>query len=237
MEEKKGLFRSWVDRFRGEDKRTEEEPAEGAAQEEAGEPPVSEQQEAEPPQQEKAGGLFSWLDWRSAEGEEEPEEEKGPGFFERLRLGLSKTQETLVGGIDRLLLGKKQIDADTLEELEELLITSDLGVAATTELIRGLEQRLKRNELQDPQALKAALKQDIRERLSHGQARLDLSAGAPFVVLVVGVNGAGKTTTIGKLAARFAAEGRKTLVVAGDTFRAAAIEQLEVWGERAGVEV
>ncbi len=166
-----------------------------------------------------------------------PEEAAKPGFFERLKKGLSKTHDSLIGRIDTLVLGKKEIDADTLEELEEILITADIGVQTTVELIRTLEQRLKRKELIDGDALKTALKEEILARLSRHAATLDTGAASPYVIMVIGVNGVGKTTTIGKLASRFATTGKKVLLVAGDTFRAAAAEQLEVWGERAGVDV
>jgi fused signal recognition particle receptor len=168
---------------------------------------------------------------------EEVKEEIKPGFFERLKKGLSKTHDNLVGRIDTLLLGKKKIDADTLEELEEILITADIGVKTAVELIRTLEQRLNRNELQDADALKAALREELLDRLSRYSAPLDTSASSPFVIMVIGVNGVGKTTTIGKLASRYASEGKKVLMAAGDTFRAAAAEQLEIWGKRAGVDV
>lgn len=168
---------------------------------------------------------------------DEPKEEKRPGFFERLKSGLSKTHENLVGRIDTLLLGKKRIDADTLEELEEILIMADIGVPTAVELVRTLEQRLKRNELQDADTLKSALKEEILARLSKHCAPLDMGLHAPFVIMVIGVNGVGKTTTIGKLARRFTAEGKKVLLAAGDTFRAAAAEQLEIWGKRAGIDV
>jgi fused signal recognition particle receptor len=164
-------------------------------------------------------------------------DEGRPGFFERLKIGLSKTHENLVGRIDTLLLGKKQIDADTLEELEEILITADIGVVTAVELIRNLEQRLKRNELQNVAALKDALKEELLARLTKHSAALDTGLHSPFVIMVIGVNGVGKTTTIGKLACRFTAEGKKVLLAAGDTFRAAAAEQLEIWGKRVGVEV
>ncbi|RII24992.1 MAG: signal recognition particle-docking protein FtsY [Geobacter sp.] len=165
------------------------------------------------------------------------EPEARPGFFERLKKGLSRTQENLIGRIDTLLLGKKQIDADTLEELEEILITADIGVATSVELIRTLEQRLKRNELQDGDALKGALREEILARLEKYSAPLDIDRTTPFVIVVIGVNGVGKTTTIGKLANRYALSGKKVLLAAADTFRAAAAEQLEIWGERAGVDV
>jgi fused signal recognition particle receptor len=167
----------------------------------------------------------------------ETNQDTRPGFFERLKKGLSKTHANLIGRIDALVLGKKQIDADTLEELEEILITADIGVSTTVELIRTLEQRLKRNELQDADALKKALKEEILARLSWQSASLDTSLASPYVILVIGVNGVGKTTTIGKLASRFIAERKKVLLAAGDTFRAAAAEQLEIWGKRAGADV
>jgi len=165
------------------------------------------------------------------------ENKKTAGFFERLKSGLSKTHANLIGRIDTLVLGKKQIDADTLEGLEEILITADIGAATTVELIRTLEQRLKRNELKDGETLKKALKEEILARLSWQSASLDVSSSSPYVILVIGVNGVGKTTTIGKLASKFTAQGKKVLLAAGDTFRAAAAEQLEIWGERSGAEV
>ncbi len=169
---------------------------------------------------------------KTTETSQEPE-----GFFSRLKNGLKKTTDGLVGRIDALVLGKKEIDADTLEELEEILITSDIGVHTAMELIRSLEQRLSRNELKDGEALRAALKADLLERLMAHHSTLHPEGTAPFVILVVGVNGVGKTTTIGKLAARYTAQGKRVLLAAGDTFRAAAAEQLSIWGERAGVEV
>jgi fused signal recognition particle receptor len=160
-----------------------------------------------------------------------------PNFFERLKSGLKKTKDGLVGRIDALVLGKKTIDADTLEELEEILITSDIGVKTTVELIRTLEQRLGRNELKDGEALRAALKEEILARLTAHHRSLDIRSQKLFVLLVIGVNGVGKTTTIGKLASRFSASGNKVLLAAADTFRAAAAEQLIAWGNRSGVDV
>ncbi|MBL0224495.1 MAG: signal recognition particle-docking protein FtsY [Geobacteraceae bacterium] len=170
-----------------------------------------------------------------ADVQEKPKGE--PGFFERLKQGLKKTTDGLVGRIDTLVLGKKVIDAETLEELEEILITSDIGVKTTVELIRTLEQRLGRNELKDGAALRAALKEEILARLVAHHQVLDMTGSRPFVLLVIGVNGVGKTTTIGKLASRYSADGRKVLLAAADTFRAAAAEQLESWGSRSGVDV
>lgn len=165
------------------------------------------------------------------------EEAAKPNFFERLKRSLSKTHESIVGRMDALLLGKKQIDTDTLEELEEILITADLGVKTTVDLIRTLEQRLKRDELQDGAALKKALKEEIQLRLMAHASPLVVAGKTPFVILVIGVNGVGKTTTIGKLAAKYTGEGKRVLLAAGDTFRAAAAEQLELWSQRVGADI
>jgi fused signal recognition particle receptor len=165
------------------------------------------------------------------------EQEKPRGFFERLKQGLSKTSESLVGRIDALLLGRKEVDAATLEELEEILISADIGVATTVELVRGLEKRLGRNELKNADALRSSLKLDLLARMEPYAARFDTAAHTPFVILVVGVNGVGKTTTIGKLASKFTQDGRKVLLAAADTFRAAAADQLAIWAERAGVDL
>jgi len=165
------------------------------------------------------------------------EETAKPSFFERLKSSLSKTHESIVGRMDTLLLGKKRIDTDTLEELEEILITADLGVKTTVDLIRTLEARLKRDELQDGAALKRALKEEILLRLMAHSSPLVVSGTTPFVILVIGVNGVGKTTTIGKLAAKYAGEGKRVLLAAGDTFRAAAAEQLELWSQRVGADI
>lgn len=159
------------------------------------------------------------------------------GLFERLKAGLKRTADGLMGRIDALVLGKKSIDADTLEELEEILITSDIGVKTTVELIRSLESRLSRNELKDGEALRGALKEELLARLRAHHKPLEITGKQPYVLLVVGVNGVGKTTTIGKLASRYAAEGRKVLLAAADTFRAAAADQLEIWAKRANVDL
>jgi fused signal recognition particle receptor len=158
------------------------------------------------------------------------------GFLNRLMRGLSKTRENLVQGMDRLFTGKKVIDADLLEELEELLITSDLGVATTMELIQRTQKKVDRKELSEPSALKAFLKEEIFNLLQFKVEPFSWER-KPLVVMVIGVNGTGKTTTIGKLAAQLRETGKSVLLVAADTFRAAAIEQLEIWGERANCPV
>lgn len=188
------------------------------------------------------GNLFSKITGGAADEEQilqSPAEQEKPksSFFERLKQGLSKTSDALVGGIDRLLLGKKEIDADTLEELEEILISADIGVTTTVELVRELEQKLKRDELKDGDALRRALKEAILTRIAPYAQPLHPVGQTPFVILVIGVNGVGKTTTIGKLASRYALDGKKVLIAAADTFRAAAADQLAVWADRAGVDI
>jgi fused signal recognition particle receptor len=158
-------------------------------------------------------------------------------FFSRLRERLHRSRERLADRVDRLVLGKKTIDADVMDDLEEILITSDLGVQATQLLLERVSDRVKRKELQDPGRLREALREEIARILSVDAPPFDPAAAKPFVIMVIGVNGVGKTTTIGKLAHRIKTSGLSPLLVAGDTFRAAAIEQLERWGERIHVPV
>jgi fused signal recognition particle receptor len=232
MAEKKGFFRGLIDKLSGAVSPAEEKTA--VAERETLPPQVTTPLPiAESAAPDKAVVPESADKTVSVEKEKEAR----PGFFERLKQGLSKTHADLVGRIDSLVLGKKQIDADTLEELEEILITADIGVATAVELIRMLEQRLKRNELKDGETLKKALKEEILARLLKQSIPLDTSSASPYVILVIGVNGVGKTTTIGKLSSRFILEGKSVILAAGDTFRAAAAEQLEIWGERAGADV
>lgn len=167
----------------------------------------------------------------------EPEAPVKVSLFERMRAGLAKTQASLVGRIDALLSSSQGIDEDLMEELEEVLVTADFGMQTTMSLMQSLEERISAGEAPDPQALRGLLKDEIRQRLRLEAAPLDLESSAPYVIMVVGVNGVGKTTTIGKLAHQFVSQGKTVLLGAGDTFRAAAAEQLAVWGERAGVEV
>lgn len=159
-----------------------------------------------------------------------------PSLFERMRSGLSKTSSSLVGRIDTLFRGR-QVDEDLLEELEEILITADLGMKTTQELMQALHKSRARGEAKTPEDLRKVLMEEIRLRLTLDVPPLDLQQAKPMVLMVVGVNGVGKTTTIGKLAHQFSSQGLKVLLGAGDTFRAAAADQLEVWGGRAGVEV
>ena len=160
------------------------------------------------------------------------------GFFARLKDGLSQTRSNFTKGLSNIIIGSKSIDDDLLEEIETLLLTSDVGIEATEEIISNLTQRLARKELTDEDALFAALKEDMRALLEVSNKPLNLDIGkSPFVILMVGINGAGKTTTIGKLAQRFKQEGKHVMLAAGDTFRAAAVEQLQSWGKRNGVPV
>jgi fused signal recognition particle receptor len=160
------------------------------------------------------------------------------GFLRRLRSGLAKTRTQLAAGVGNLLLGKKEIDDAMLEALETSLLLADVGVAATTRIMEALTRRVKRKQLNDSAALYDALRTELVELLLPISRPFAPSPDRhPFVVLVVGVNGAGKTTTIGKLAQRLKAEGRSVLLAAGDTFRAAAVEQLSSWGQRLGVPV
>jgi fused signal recognition particle receptor len=157
------------------------------------------------------------------------------GRFRRLRERLGRTRETLAGGLDRLLRGRKEVDAALLEELEELLITADLGVDTTLFLIGALQEKLRRRELADVERLKAALKAEMVALLASPPP--PMISARPWVVLVVGINGVGKTTTIAKLAHQARLQGLSPMLVAADTFRAAAVEQLEIWGERVGAPV
>jgi fused signal recognition particle receptor len=177
-----------------------------------------------------------------AEGEGQPSgEEAGAaapaGFFGRLKQGLAKTRQGFVQKIDRILFGKKAIDADTLVELEEALVTADLGVQTSMRLIGEIQGRVDRKELTSPESLRAHLRDAIQQILVEDEGHFELGDQRPYVLMVVGVNGVGKTTTIGKIAAQYRERGRKVILAAGDTFRAAAVEQLEVWGGRVGAEV
>ena len=159
------------------------------------------------------------------------------GFFQRLKEGLFKTHEGLVGKIDQLVAGKKKIDEALLAELEEILIISDIGVKTTQELLDNLAAKVRRRELEDADLLRISLREQIFQVLSQQEKPMDLDAARPFIIMVIGVNCTGKTTTICKMAQKFKAQCKTVLLVAADTFRAAAIEQLEVWGQRVGCEV
>ena len=153
------------------------------------------------------------------------------GFFDRLKAGLTKTREKFIDKIDEILHGAPKIDDELLDELEETLITSDVGMQTTEKLIEGLRKGIRRAEINSPADVKNFLANQIRDILTEEEGTFDY-VEPPRVILMIGVNGAGKTTTIGKLAAYYKAQGKKVMMAAADTFRAGAIDQLEIWAER-----
>ena len=157
------------------------------------------------------------------------------GFFDKLKSGLSKTKNAVVGQIDNVLKSFVKVDEDLLDELEEILYCSDMGAETTEEVIDELRERITDGRLKQSSEVRCALKEILRSKVGDAE-ELNLST-TPSVILVIGVNGVGKTTTIGKISAKLKADGKKVIVAAADTFRAAAIDQLEVWTERAGVEL
>ena len=177
----------------------------------------------------------------AAELEAVPEEAPAPvkekkGFFARLKEGLDKTRKNILGGVDTVLGSFTKIDEDLFEELEEALIMADMGVQTTMDIVENLRQRVKKERATDPAVIKDMLIDEITAILQDGVEEEE-NLPSPTVMLVIGVNGVGKTTSIGKLSHNFKNEGKSVLLAAADTFRAAAIDQLEVWGQRAGIEV
>jgi fused signal recognition particle receptor len=163
--------------------------------------------------------------------------EQEPSLLEKLKSGVQKTRAGLVSALEDALQGKKQIDADLLDELEYTLISSDMGVCTTNEILETIRSRVERHQLNDAGQLQGLIREQLLEILRTSERAPARVAEPPAVILVVGVNGSGKTTTIGKLANRFKKEDRSVLLCAADTFRAAAIEQLEIWGQRTGAPV
>lgn len=198
-------------------------PQTGPAQAEAEAPAPAPQLEPEP----------------EPEPQPEPEQEAPQvSVFERVRKGLGKTRANLTGGFSGLFSIGKKIDADLLEEIETTLLMADVGVTATTEIIESLTDKMERNQLKDGDALRKALRDQLHGLLADVSHPLDINIDKkPYVMLMVGVNGVGKTTTIGKLTKLFQQDGKSVMLAAGDTFRAAAVEQLQVWGERNNVPV
>ena len=170
------------------------------------------------------------------ESEENSETEKKQGFFSRLVAGLTKTRDSFVSGIDSIFSGFSSIDDDFYEEIEEILIMGDIGVRATQEILENLQQKVKENHIKQPEECKELLIQSIKEQMEVGETAYCFEH-EKSVVLVVGVNGVGKTTSVGKLAGKLKAQGRKVVLAAADTFRAAAGAQLEEWAHRAGVDM
>lgn len=158
------------------------------------------------------------------------------GFFDKLKLGLGKTRDSLNDKINGVFSNFRKVDEELLEELEEILIMSDIGVETATDIISKLRDRIKLEKLQDEESVKNALKQEMKVILDKEEHKLKLET-KPSVILVVGVNGVGKTTSIGKIANNLKNSGKKVVVAAADTFRAAAVEQLEIWANRAGVDI
>ena len=159
------------------------------------------------------------------------------GFFDRLKKGLAKTRDTFTNKIEKLIIGYADIDDDLLDELEETLIMSDVGVKTTERLMADVRKGIKKKDINTPEDLKPFLVEKISEILSTGSDETRIASAGPTVLLVIGVNGVGKTTTIGKLAAYYKEQGKSVMLAAADTFRAAAIDQLQIWGDRTGVPV
>ena len=188
------------------------------------------QKEEQEEEQEEEQNIQDLEDLQNAE-----KEQHGTGFLNRLKQGLSKTREIFATDIDDLFTGKRKLDDDMLEELEELLITSDIGVKASMDILEHIsEQSFK---ISSSKQLKEILRKEIFALFNFQEADANLVQGKPHIVMVIGVNGVGKTTTIGKLAAKASGSGKKVLIAAADTFRAAAIEQLEIWAKRAGADI
>ena len=158
------------------------------------------------------------------------------GFFDKLKQGLNKTKESINEKINDVFSNFRKVDEDFLEELEEALIMSDIGIETSTKIIKNLRERMKKEKIEDEEQVKEALREEIEKILEISDNSLKLET-KPSVILVIGVNGVGKTTSIGKMAARLARDGKKVVVAAADTFRAAAVEQLEIWSKRAGAEI
>ncbi|MFN3582004.1 MAG: signal recognition particle-docking protein FtsY [Pseudomonas sp.] len=219
--EKKGLF-GWG---RKKSQEPEQAPAESSHEQAA---------------RDAAQSLFSGLG-NAPETTPEPEvvaESEPKGFLARMKQGLSKTSANLGEGMANLFLGEKDIDDELLEELETRLLMADVGIEAATLIMESLQQRVRRHQLSNRKALYTALQNELEALLANVAKPMVIAADKkPFVILVVGVNGVGKTTTIGKLAKRLQGEGKQVMLAAGDTFRAAAVEQLQVWGERNRIPV
>jgi len=158
------------------------------------------------------------------------------GFFDKLKEGLKKTRDSISTKIDEVLVSFGVIDDELFEELEEILITSDVGVESSMRIIEDLKEKVKKNKVTQPHKVKDLLKEELSEILTDNNSEINLST-TPSVIMVIGVNGVGKTTSIGKMAYQYRKQGKKVLVAAADTFRAAAIDQLEIWANRAGVDI
>ncbi|HHW00052.1 MAG TPA: signal recognition particle-docking protein FtsY [Clostridiaceae bacterium] len=159
------------------------------------------------------------------------------GFFDKLKEGLLKTRKGITERIDQVLVSFGKIDEELFEELEEILITSDVGIETTGKIIEGLKKSVKEKKVTKPEDVKSLLKEQLKDILRDNSENKDMFFETPVVIMVIGVNGVGKTTSIGKIANLFRQKGKKVILAAGDTFRAAAIDQLEIWANRVGVEI
>src|SRR5438067_1306141 len=167
-----------------------------------------------------------------------PPKKKEPTVLEKIKEAVKQTKENFTEQIQVLVEGQKEIDAGMLDQLEAIMIGADIGVSTTNDILKAIKDRMSRKMLQDPKELRGAIKEELRKILSVNYTPpKEIPEGNPFVILLVGVNGVGKTTTIGKLANRFKAAGKNVMVCASDTFRAAAVEQLEIWAQRADVSI
>ncbi|SHI81179.1 signal recognition particle-docking protein FtsY [Geosporobacter subterraneus DSM 17957] len=233
------MFKKIISRFKkDEDKNQEVRMEENLLQEE-------EIQEGDYVEEDFAEEDLIGEEWQVEEAGEEPieaqpKEEKVPeklGFFARLKEGLTKTRQGIADKVDQVLKTYKKVDDELFEEIEEILITSDVGVNTTMKIIEKLRTEAKERKVTEASDLKGLLKEILVEILDYGDAHQLGIHPAPAILLIVGVNGVGKTTSIGKIAHRIKSQGKKVLLAAGDTFRAAAIDQLEIWGNRVGVDV
>lgn len=168
--------------------------------------------------------------------ETEPQEEKKSGLFSRLKKGLSKTRQSLAGGLDNVVHGHAAVGPQMMEELEEALLIADMGISATRKILESLENGVRAERIRTREGVLEHLKEQMAALLDRSRSSLDLAAHSPFVILMIGVNGSGKTTTIGKLSQKWREEGRRVLLAAADTFRAAAIGQLQSWADRTGAD-
>lgn len=185
---------------------------------------------------EQLSELNSYDKYAQDEVEEEPQEEVKKGLFARLMEGLSKTKSNIMGRVDDILNSYTKIDEDLLEELEEVLITADVGLTTTMDIIDQLRVMIKKRGVTDPLEVRDLLKEIISNILTEGNPKIEIDP-SPAVIVMVGVNGVGKTTTIGKLAQKYRKDGKKVMLAAADTFRAAATEQLDIWATRVGVDI
>jgi fused signal recognition particle receptor len=180
--------------------------------------------------------MIQTLFGNTGNSEDNPSPEK-PSFFERMKQAVTRTRVNLIDRIDEVAGFRGEIDSETLDDLEATLLAADLGSATTGDVLAALREKVDRKQIRDAEELKRVLKEELRGILTAAEKPVNSVDGEPEVILVVGVNGTGKTTTIGKLAHNLRAQGKSVLLCAADTFRAAAIEQLEIWGERTGTEV